>query len=254
MTKAMVLLCCGMPKSGSTLAFDLSRLIAEQAGSPPDPIGELITDKGVRTNECRALSHDLLSHLRQRAANEDRLLVVYSYAAPTQAVAAAMAEGWLKAVAVCRDPRDVALSMVDQGQVGPEWGAWAGQRIMRPDDVRDLVRSHVAQFEAWMKLPGIVYFNYERVAFDIRGAVRTIAGHVGVRIWPRLTEMRYRWRSTGGRRQKARRYLTEMNFETSASWEQDFRDFITTYCADVPERHGEDRRRRKRHRQRSSLR
>ncbi|MEM9060224.1 MAG: sulfotransferase domain-containing protein [Pseudomonadota bacterium] len=230
-TPPRLYLCYGMPKSGSTLAFQLTCAAARRSGFDQSPLVGESNDFGAREPEVFA---DLLRAARER---DRRLVVVKTHAPPPDDIVAEIERGDVRAQAICRDPRDVALSMLDASHRGDAWGkAGPGHRIAIPDDARPRLRRHVNRYLRWAALPNVLRLDYEHVAFKGAQAAGSIAGHLGVRpaalrdIWAanrHFTQFNQGLRS---------RYETELSGADAADWYAEFREFIDEHCPKISHR------------------
>lgn len=233
--RARLYICYGMPKSGSTLAFQLSQAVAAAGGQRPDLQGELTDMAGHKTAEVGEWSEPMLAHLLRLAEDRKRMLVVKTQAAPGAVLHAAMQDGLVKAQAVCRDPRDIALSLVDMGRKGASLASKDRTQILRgPEDARADIAGQVAVFHEWAALPDVLALNYERVTFDLKGAVARIAAHMGVRCWPWWVARSVERGKARESRSKPLRHHSEMAAASAADWQGEFGEFIATYCSDIP--------------------
>ena len=235
MKKPNVYICFGMPKSGSTLAFQLSRAVARQGGHRPDPKGEYIDERGDLTSVCRDWSAPMLERLIEASENAGRMIVIKTHRPPSEAVRTAVGQGVVRVQAVCRDPRDIALSMVDMGTKGDSWGRVGKGKIVRaPSDVRHRIADQIETFHQWADLSDALVLNYERVAFDTKGSARRIADHMDLRAWPWRVAREVRRDKSNFNKGKPLRHHSEMAASIAADWQEQFGDFIRTYCSDIP--------------------
>lgn len=229
-------ICYGMPKSGSTLAFQITRKIAARAGFSQAPLSGEVPGLREGGHFLSSLDGESLSALREVLEAEDRrLLVLKTHAAAPRGLKDEVAQGWVRCQAVCRDPRDIALSMRDAGTRGEVWGELEpGRPIRTPEEVKGRVTKHMRRFTKWAALPDTLCLNYERVAFGSLRAARRIAHHLAVRPAPLVDVLRAKSRFTYLRQGQPLRHRVEMSADEVAAWHAEFRDFIDQDCADIP--------------------
>ncbi|MEL6476645.1 MAG: sulfotransferase domain-containing protein [Pseudomonadota bacterium] len=224
-----------MPKSGSTLAFQLSRAVALGRWQKPDPRGEFTDHTGTPSAFCRDWSAPELRRILDAAEDRRRMLVIKTHSGPSAAVREAAKSGLVRVQAVCRDPRDIALSMVDMGRSGGAWGrVGKGKTVAGPEDARVRIAGQIQTFHEWASMPGVLTLNYERVAFDMKGTVARIAGHMGVRCWPWWVSRSVKRGVTHFNKGKPLRHHSEMAASSAAEWQEQFGEFISSYCSDIP--------------------
>jgi hypothetical protein len=228
-----------MPKSGSTLAFELTVAAARRAGFDQTPMGPGVLEgferKGnfVGTAELERLGA-LLDWLE---ADGREMLVLKTHAEPTEAVLRALAGGRALAQAVCRDPRDIALSMLDAAGRKAAWGKkGTGQALKTTEDARGRIHGMIKRFKAWSEIEGTLCLNYEMAAFDTSEACRRIAGHMGVEPAPTRDGLAAKRAFTQFNKGRSQRHRDEMTPEQAAEWYARYKDFIETWCGEIPER------------------
>lgn len=229
MALPLVYVCYGMPKSGSTLACNLSRAAARRAGHDQAPPSGW--EGFVRGFGDYGLDGLLAALTEERRA----LLVVKTHSPPDAGVAAAVADGRVRVQAVCRDPRDIALSMRDATMRDDAWGHVRGGRpIEVPEDARRRIRNHVARFRAWADLPGALVLGYEQTAFATAETARRIARHMGVPAAPMRDALAAKRAFGQFNRGRSQRHLDEMAPAQIEEWYLAFRPFIDAYCPPPP--------------------
>ncbi|MEM7742444.1 MAG: hypothetical protein AAF409_01930 [Pseudomonadota bacterium] len=230
MTHPVIYLCYGMPKSGSTLAFNLTRAAALRAGFDQSPV---IADASGRKPNFIPRIPDLdLDALIARLQSEGReMVVIKTHSRPDPSVRRASTLGLLRVQAVCRDPRDVALSMRDAGRRDDAWGQVApGQPIGDVEEVRVRLANQVHRFERWATMPGCLTLSYDEVAFATSRAARRIALHMGLPPAPRRDAWSAKSRFSQLNRGVPRRHVREMSAEQAADWYAEFGAFIDSRC------------------------
>lgn len=226
-----------MPKSGSTLAFNLTRAVLEDAGVAQDALAAPGAVAEGALNFVEVIRPNELDILTDAMANRDAAPVaIKTHSGLWGCVERALAAGGVQAQAVCRDPRDVALSMMDAAKDGREWGRREGRPIRTPADALPSVKAHIAKFTNWAAQPHVLTLTYDRVAFDTEAAASDIAAHLGVTIDARRCARAARNMRGQFNKGVANRWTTEMSDEDSALYEAEFGDFITRFIPDAPER------------------
>lgn len=184
----MLVFSYGVPKSGSTLAFQIARAAALFGGHPQRLLPPPLRTPGHRVNFQQRLDPDLLWRTAQRAG--DRILVIKTHDAPgADWVAAyrALAErGQAAAIVNHRDPRDICLSLCDAGRLAREKGESAFAEFVTLADAAARVKGYLAELEAWRGLPGLLELRYEVCAFRMDEAIAAIKAHLRLRgpAWP----------------------------------------------------------------------
>lgn len=218
-------MCYGMPKSGSTLAFRLTQAVLAGAGiaqpRAPEPQGNFLPDT----------DPERLARLRAWAgATGVAVLALKTHAAPSEAVAAGVAEGWILAQAVARDPRDIALSMRDAGAEGRDWGSLPTGPIRDPWQAVPRIARMIRRHRAWTRLPGTLALSFEPLAFDTAAQVARIAAHLDLPCDPGRIARLAQGPGTHRNRGISQRHRAEMTAEDQARWAARFGPFIAAHC------------------------
>ncbi|NNU80507.1 hypothetical protein HMH01_08645 [Halovulum dunhuangense] len=208
----------GLTKSGSTLAFQLARAALERAGFPqPVPVVPgLVVSRSINAIEhvSEAQAEALLDAVRRLG----HPVVLKTHTRPDPAVARLIEAGHARAHAILRDPRDVALSMLDHGRRSRANGKPAFSEIGTLADAVAGIDNQLVTAAAWMALPGVRRLTYDRLAFDTGAAAADILDHLGLAGDPRtiateVLESCFTQFNKGVRD----RHLEEMDAATSAS-------------------------------------
>lgn len=169
----------GMPKSGSTLAFELTRGLLLRLGHPQDKRDEVVGgERRVNFLDLVDGADDDLRLLDERVPLH-QILVVKTHSAPTQAVRELAGAGRLICQAVFRDPRDNVLSLTDAGARDAIRGK-GGFLSMTDMDVavRACVRSFEV-YEQWCEIDGVLTASYDEVAFRSEDFLRRVLAQTG---------------------------------------------------------------------------
>lgn len=231
--KPRLYVCFGVPKSGSTLAFKLSQGIALRAGFDQSP---LLPDRG--GNAYGNQSEDGFAALLQAAeALDRRMVVVKTHAEATSSVFRAVEDGKAIVQAHTRDPRDIALSMLDAAGRQDAWGKdHQGQPLQRIDDTRIRLRRLIARHSFWAGLPGALCLDYEHTAFATPQTAKRIAEHMGLKCAPLRDALRVKRQFTQFNTGQTQRHLREMEPDQLVEWYDAFREHIDQYCPPVGHR------------------
>ena len=162
----------GVPKSGSTLAFQIARAAAVVGGHPQRLLPLPLRTPGHKVNFQQRLDPALLRRVAERAG--DRILIVKTHDTPGPEWVAAYrdlaARGQAAAIINHRDPRDICRSLCDAGRAARAQGEGA----------------FAEEVDGWRDLPGLLELRYEVCAFRMDEAITAIKAHLGLRgpAWP----------------------------------------------------------------------
>ena len=182
MRRAAIYLSYGMPKSGSTLAFELARTILEQAGVPQHKLAGGATHPGHPINFVRDMNGEAIGKLADAIPPGAGPVVIKTHSHLFPKVGRMLEDGRLTGHAVWRDPRDIALSMLDAAREGRAWGSGPSGPFRVVADTLPMLRQQVNAFEQWSACRGVIALNYEQLAFDTPAAAQRIAAQLGVQV------------------------------------------------------------------------
>lgn len=235
MTSSPLYLSYGMPKSGSTLAFELTRTMLELAGVPQPKIAEGVTDPTNKINFVNRLDGAAYEKLREEAESVARPVVVKTHSRLFPRLEKLLLEGGLIGHAVCRDPRDMALSMLDAAREGRAWGGTDGCLFKTVADTEKRLHKSIQMFMKWAESPNIIPIHYERLAFDTETVAAEIAAQLGITVdIPKAIEIATGTKFTQLNRGKSQRWKTEMEPADARRLEVEFKDYIAAFCSDIP--------------------
>lgn len=226
----------GMPKSGSTLAFELVRTLLEVAGHPQAPLPPALVDPKHGINFIRELDSATLEAALEAVPDTGALLAIKTHSRIPANARSLLACGRIIGHAVCRDPRDIALSMLDAARDGRAWGKGPEGPYRHVRDTIPRIRSQVNHFLAWASSPHILPLHYEQIAYNTGATAARIADQLGLSVdLPRVLEIVARERFTQKNRALPQRWKSEMSPEDANLLADEFGDFIRNHCSDIPD-------------------
>ncbi len=166
-----------------------------------------------------------------------QMVVVKTHAPVTDAVRQALDDGRVQVQAICRDPRDIALSMRDAALRGEAWGKTArGTPITVPNDARRRIARQIERFRTWAALPDTLVLDYERTAFETVRTAKHIAIHMQIAPAPWRDTFIAKRRFTQFNTGRSLRHLTEMEWGEAGAWYDEFSEVIEDHGLDCPPR------------------
>ncbi len=155
----------GMTKCGSTLAFELARTALELSGfaqpiMPPEAIG-----LNKRINFARHLNEKQIACLEDIAYDLGHPIVIKTHTRPDPAVIDMINRGKAVVHATYRDPREMALSMMDHGQRSRLAGRAAFSEIATIDDAIFNIHGQIDSLTQWLYRKNCLPIFYHDLAF-----------------------------------------------------------------------------------------
>lgn len=225
----MVVFCYGIPKSGSTLAFQIARAVAVLAGHPQWRMDPPLRSPGHKVNFQQVLDPALLQAVAARAGR--RVLLVKTHDRPgaawIEAYRALARRGEAAAIVNHRDPRDICLSLCDAGRAARAAGETAFAEFASLQDAAARVEGYLAELAVWRDLPGLLELRYEHCAFRMDEAIDAIQAHLGL-AGPHWPVRLYAGRLAFTHRNKAvpERHARELAAPERAMLEARFGDYL----------------------------
>jgi hypothetical protein len=239
----MLVICYGIPKSGSTLAFKVVLEVLRSAGyEQPHIRNERVRAAGVAVAEGSLPSNFL------KKATKDAINALAEEIGPSRAIAvkthARFANDlfpWLEemqqkralqVIASYRDPRDICLSAMDAGEksrTNPVPKAFGG--IDSLEAAVQKVTRRIGDFRQWAALQGTLRLYYETVAFQPDDAIAAIETALGIQCDHEIVK-RCVFEDAGllKNRAKSQRHLEDMDARARKELTEIFQKFIRRAC------------------------
>ena len=230
----MLVICCGMAKSGSTLSFELVKGVLISAGYSQAKVKSIGLKPRGRGNHIADLSHEAILDMIEQIG-PDRIV-----AAKTHKCFFDDMFGWMEdlqaarkiqVVTSYRDPRDVCLSLVDHGAKARESGRSGFSKIHDLSRAADVFARAIPKFRKWGALRGSLRLYFETMAFSPDAAVDAIETALGVSC-DHEEAKKHAFEDAFTQRNKARknRFEEELDEAQKKELETRFGEFIERVC------------------------
>ena len=176
----------GMTKTGSTLAFQLVRTALDLCGFPQDRVELDVIRARSRWNFVSHISDRQLDELRQEARKRGYPIALKTHTRPDPGIVKMMQSGEAVAHACYRDPRDMALSMLDHGERARQAGNEAFSELTSLPQALENIRHQHNSLTAWLRLPGTLPLYFEDIAFDTVATARRILKQLKLNLDPEV--------------------------------------------------------------------
>lgn len=155
----------GMTKSGSTLAFELARTGLELAGLAQPKLSDKAVRKAGKINFTLHIDAAQADQIRAEVGSIGHKILFKTHTRPDPAVIDMLISGEAAAHAIFRDPRDMALSMLDHGAKARHRQAQPFAEFVRLEDTIENIAHQSNSLLAWLSLPNVRPFSYDQIAF-----------------------------------------------------------------------------------------
>jgi hypothetical protein len=169
-----------MMKSASTFLYQLTEEIFRAAGRKPVRLRQPFRPWWSVENYFDDIDPALLDLISDAISERD--VVLKTHQGLHQQVGCRIEEGSLLASASIRDPREIALAMVDHGRRSARWGLLEFRECRTVFDTWSSLDNQVSNLNRWSALKTIEVFNYNDICFETRAVVRRIASQIGVAV------------------------------------------------------------------------
>jgi hypothetical protein len=230
----MIYICYGMTKSASTFLYQLTERLALLAGRKPARLGPPFRPAWSLNNYFDRIDPPLVRDIQARVGRDD--VVLKTHGPPDPEIAQRVARGEILASASMRDPREIALSMIDHGTRSRRWGYAEFSECRLPLDAWPSLDNQVETYGLWAAIPKIRTFSYNEICFDTLAAVRKLAAQIGVAADPERVIQPFQCHNLIGQFSKgaALRYR-EMPLEEQQLFLARYASFYQRFSLETPE-------------------
>ena len=166
----------GITRSGSTLAYLMAHFALELAGCRQP---SLPGHRG-RVNFVPRLDQVRIDMLSSIANDINAPLVVKLHNGPKGPATELLRTGRAKAHVIVRDPRDIALSLIDRGKAARKNNMKAFSEVHNLADAKASIDNQMPKLLRWLKQPGILRLDYSELVFNGDRSIQRILDHIGI--------------------------------------------------------------------------
>ena len=164
----MLYICYGMPKSGSTLAYELTAGLLAACGFPQDKLASPLMEAKQKVNFVsfqRGWGEGTLKSL-QPLIDDSAIIAVKTHAVPSDCLLRIEQPAPILVQTVHRDPRDNVLSLMDAGTRCQRRGKGSFLDVVNIRTAISRYKKDFAVHTLWQQYPGALSVGYDEVAFD----------------------------------------------------------------------------------------
>ncbi len=181
---AKIVFAYGMTKCGSTLAFELARTALELSGFAQPILPQPATGHSRKINFTSHLDDQNIALLTAAVRDIGHPVVVKTHTRPDPCVIDMIDRGGALVQATYRDPREMALSMIDHGNRSRAAGKLAFSEVTDLDDAIENITSQIDSLTQWLYRPNCLPVYYEDVAFRTVPTMRRILAQLQLDVSP----------------------------------------------------------------------
>lgn len=230
----MLILCYGITKSGSTLAFELVKGMLASVGHPQDVLPGGVVFPGKKINFVTKVNRESIDRLLA-AIPDGRTIAVKTHVMFDRETFAYLeglqAERKVQAIASYRDPRDICLSLIDANARARLMGKDSWARATDLENTVPVVQRQLRVFGNWASMKGTLRLNYAVVAFAPDEAIDAIERVLGITC-DRAAAKRHAFHKAFTQKNKAipERHVSELSPQQKEEMDKAFGDFIARVC------------------------
>jgi hypothetical protein len=231
----MLVLCYGIQKSGSSLAFELVKGVLQTAGFEQPFLRNERFKAGVPVpktarNYIERITTEKIAGLAAEIGAGRRIAVKTHGSFPNEMfpwLEDLQARRELQVIVSWRDPRDICLSLLDAGEKSRAIKSGAFTELVTLGDAAEFVRKRIASYRKWAALRGTLRLDYDTVAFAPDEAIDAIEKIFGTTC-DRDAAKRHAFEDADTRFNKAQRdrHLSETTDAQKSDLEKAFRRFL----------------------------
>ena len=178
--KPLIYFSYGMTKCGTTLAFHMASEALSQAGYEQHRLPAHLVGPNKKLNFGQHFTHSDAAELWETVQSIGHPIVIKTHTRPDPAVVEMIQNGQAIAHACYRDPRDMALSMLDHGSRARATGNPAFAEIETLEDAKTGIRNQCDSLTAWLRLPNVMPLDFEEIAFDMKSTAQRILNQLQI--------------------------------------------------------------------------
>lgn len=220
----------GMWKSGSTYAFELTKAMFVNNGYLQTRLSNYAVEPGHNINFVRDWSIEQLKAIINEAEKHDTIIVLKTHRPPSPEVKEFLDSDLAVGHAVYRDPRDIALSLIDAGDLARKQGHQAFSNIYHLDDAIKKIHKQVDFFNQWVNLNNIEPIAYHHFTQNPTQLAYLISEQTNfvpytLKDADNIKTSRFIQLNKG----KQNRYQTEMSIAQNETFQKEFESFYRNF-------------------------
>ena len=180
--RPMIYISYGVPKSASTFAYVVTEQVLRTAGFAPAALSDAVKGRRSRLNYIDPITWDAIESVQAELG--EKSAVIKTHGAPDQALLDAIERCAVFAGAIVRDPRDIALSLLDHARRSRAQGGGDFAALETVEDTFPILDEQFDRLRQWMRCGQVLLLTYDEIAFNTAAAVRRIAAQLGLSVAP----------------------------------------------------------------------
>ena len=220
--KPLVFFSFGMTKSGSTLGFELARSALILAGFDQPRLSLDAVENRKKLNFCDHIDAAQAKAIKKEVKEIGHMIVIKTHTRPDPDVIAMLQAQEAIGHAIYRDPRDIALSMLDHGKVSRAQGVQEFSEFHELEDTIEEIKHQTNSLLGWLSMPNVTPIYYEDLGFATKEAAQGIVEQLDLDVDPDTVVKSALARPNQRNRVKSERHKSEMSELQSTEFKRIF--------------------------------
>jgi len=157
----MIYISYGVPKSASTFAYVVTEQVLKTAGYSPAAVSEAVKGRRSRLNYIDPIAWSTIEGVMAEIGEQSA--VIKTHGAPDQRLLDAIERCEVFASAVIRDPRDIALSLLDHARRSRDQGGGDFAELQIVTDAFKVLDEQFDRLNRWMKCSKVLLLTYDEI-------------------------------------------------------------------------------------------
>jgi tRNA (mo5U34)-methyltransferase len=176
----MIYISYGVPKSASTFTYVVTEQVLKVAGHELVSVSEAVKGRKSRLNYIDPITWSAIESVV--AETGGRSAVIKTHGAPDKRLLEAIGRRGVFASAVMRDPRDIALSLLDHARRSRDHGGGDFAELKTLDDTLKILDEQFDRLTRWVECSQVLLLTYDEISFSTEAAVQRIINQLGLSV------------------------------------------------------------------------
>jgi tRNA (mo5U34)-methyltransferase len=178
----MIYISYGVPKSASTFTYVATEQVLKTAGYELATVSDAIKGRKSRLNYIDPITWDTIKRVAADIGVQSA--VIKTHGAPDKRLLEAVERRGVFASAVIRDPRDIALSLLDHAKRSRELDGGDFAELETFADTFRVIDEQIDRLKRWMQSSKVMLLTYDEISFSTEMAIQRIIAQLGLSVSP----------------------------------------------------------------------
>ena len=176
----MIYISYGVPKSASTFTYVVTEQVLKTAGYELATVSDAAKGRKSRLNYIDPIAWHTIENVAAEIGVQSA--IIKTHGAPDKCLLEAVERRGVFASAVIRDPRDIALSLLDHARRSRELGGGDFAELETVADTFSVIDEQIDRLQRWMQCRKVLLLTYDEISFNTEMAIRRIIAQLGLSV------------------------------------------------------------------------